>query len=134
MGTDASWHHAEQCLQDALNATGMPWDIDEGNGAFYGPKIDITLKDALGRDHQTATIQLDFQLPERFDLEYDGADGVAERPVIVHRAILGSLERFFAILCEHTAGFWPLWISPRQVMHASCKCISAGHGSFDTRV
>ena len=115
MGDAASWDVAEARLREALDGTGERWSVDEGGGAFYGPKIDVTLRDALGRHHQTATIQLDFQLPQRFDLWYTTDSGEQKRPVIIHRAVLGSLERFFAILCEHTAGNWPLWLSPRQV-------------------
>ena len=93
------------------------WELNPGDGAFYGPKIDITIRDALKRSFQCATIQLDFQLPERFNLKYRGADeSVINRPVIVHRAILGSLERFIAIITEHFAGKWPFWLSPRQVL------------------
>jgi threonyl-tRNA synthetase len=115
LGTNEVWDQAEGRLRDALDSTGERWTVDEGGGAFYGPKIDITLTDALGRHHQTATIQLDFQMPERFDLTYTDEAGETQRPVIIHRAMLGSLERFFAILCEHTGGKWPLWLSPRQV-------------------
>lgn len=101
------------------------WSINPGDGAFYGPKIDITIRDALRRSFQCATIQLDFQLPERFNLKYRGADdqeaqkdkeAAVKRPVIIHRAILGSLERFIAIATEHFAGKWPFWLSPRQVV------------------
>lgn len=95
--------------------TGRPWEMNPGDGAFYGPKIDITVYDALRRKFQCATVQLDFQLPIRFELEYQTETGY-ERPVIVHRAILGSVERMFAILTEHYAGKWPLWMSPRQVI------------------
>jgi threonyl-tRNA synthetase len=89
--------------------------------AFYGPKIDVVVTDAIGREHQCATIQLDFQLPQRFDLEYVDSNNNVQRPVMIHRAILGSLERMFAILCEHYGGRWPMWLSPRQV--AICKFI-----------
>ena len=96
------------------------WEVNPGDGAFYGPKIDITIKDALRRSFQCATIQLDFQLPERFNLKYrspdDNPDKPAARPVIIHRAILGSIERFVAIITEHFAGKWPFWLSPRQVL------------------
>mmetsp|Transcript_21962 Transcript_21962/g.60797 ORF Transcript_21962/g.60797 Transcript_21962/m.60797 type:complete len:479 (+) Transcript_21962:156-1592(+) len=109
------WNKAEAALSDALNAMGRPWTINEADGAFYGPKIDITVYDALRRKFQCATVQLDFQLPIRFDLEYVTEDKPA-RPVIVHRAILGSVERMFAILTEHYAGKWPFWLNPRQVM------------------
>ncbi len=116
MGTPEQWQRAEAALADALNAFGRPWKINAGDGAFYGPKIDIQVQDALKRAHQCATIQLDFQLPQKFKLEYMAADGKPAVPVIVHRAILGSVERMMAILIEHTAGKWPLWLSPRQVV------------------
>lgn len=96
------------------------WELNPGDGAFYGPKIDITIKDALHRSYQCATIQLDFQLPERFKLKYRGpeeeVEGKENRPVMIHRAILGSLERFISIVTEHFAGKWPFWLSPRQVL------------------
>lgn len=109
------WDKAEAALTDALNSTGREWSLNEADGAFYGPKIDITVFDALKRRFQCATVQLDFQLPIRFGLQYMTEDpNVMERPVIVHRAILGSVERMFAILTEHYGGKWPLWLSPRQ--------------------
>lgn len=110
------WERAEEALMEALDASGRPWELNPGDGAFYGPKIDITVFDAIKRKFQCATVQLDFQLPIRFNLEYVADDGSYVRPVIVHRAILGSVERMFAILTEHYAGKWPLWLSPRQVM------------------
>eukprot|EP01086_Lenisia_limosa_P000518 TRINITY_DN1091_c0_g1_i2.p1 TRINITY_DN1091_c0_g1~~TRINITY_DN1091_c0_g1_i2.p1 ORF type:complete len:708 (+),score=265.50 TRINITY_DN1091_c0_g1_i2:60-2126(+) len=115
------WNKAEAQLESALNKFGKKWTLNPGDGAFYGPKIDIHVVDAMGRSFQCATCQLDFQLPERFDLKYQSpkADGSGDeflRPVIVHRAIFGSLERFLAILTEHLSGKWPLWLSPRQVM------------------
>lgn len=116
MGTPEQWDAAEEALKAALNAGGRPWEINEGDGAFYGPKIDITVYDALRRKFQCATIQLDFQLPLRFGLQYVAEDGSYQAPVIVHRAVLGSVERMFAILTENCAGKWPLWLSPRQVM------------------
>lgn len=125
LGDIAAWEHAEASLKEALNASGRPWSLNEGDGAFYGPKIDIRLVDAMGRKHQTATIQLDFQLPERFQLEYaqpPNADSAREvrpghaRPVMIHRAILGSFERFLAILIEQCKGWWPFWLSPRQAV------------------
>uniref|UniRef100_A0A671NAC1 threonine--tRNA ligase n=1 Tax=Sinocyclocheilus anshuiensis TaxID=1608454 RepID=A0A671NAC1_9TELE len=109
LGDIAVWNQAEKQLENSLNEFGEPWKLNPGDGAFYGPKIDIKIKDAIGRYHQCATIQLDFQLPVRFNLTYD-------RPVIIHRAILGSVERMIAILTENYAGKWPLWLSPRQVM------------------
>jgi len=101
-----------------LDKFGKPWSLNPGDGAFYGPKIDIKIKDAIRRSHQCATIQLDFQLPIRFELDYMSGekDGDLARPVIIHRAILGSVERMAAILLEHTAGKWPFWLSPRQVI------------------
>ncbi|GAB4814792.1 hypothetical protein N2152v2_001838 [Parachlorella kessleri] len=116
LGESELWDKAEAALEDALNSTGRDWEMNPGDGAFYGPKIDITVFDALRRKFQCATVQLDFQLPIRFGLEYVTEDGTYERPVIVHRAILGSVERMFAILTEHFGGKWPFWISPRQVM------------------
>ncbi|KAF1321098.1 Threonine-trna ligase, partial [Globisporangium splendens] len=115
MGELAVWDDAEAQLRKALDDFGEPWDVNEGDGAFYGPKIDIVVTDALQRQHQCGTIQLDFQLPKNFELTYDGADGQAHTPIIIHRAVLGSIERMMAILIEHTGGKWPLWLSPRQV-------------------
>jgi threonyl-tRNA synthetase len=119
VGSDAVWDQAEAALADALNTFGKPWKINKGDGAFYGPKIDILVTDALKREHQCATIQLDFNLPERFNLTYRKADDSLGRPVIIHRAIFGSVERFTAILMEHTGGKWPFWISPRQAIVCS---------------
>ncbi|TFY68470.1 hypothetical protein EVG20_g3541 [Dentipellis fragilis] len=117
LGTLETWDAAEAQLRAALDKQ-YPgkWELNPGDGAFYGPKIDITIRDALKRSFQCATIQLDFQLPERFNLKYRSADEAANRPVIIHRAILGSLERFIAITTEHFAGKWPFWLSPRQVL------------------
>ncbi|CAL8290544.1 unnamed protein product [Merluccius merluccius] len=116
LGEQQLWDTAEQQLQSSLQQFGERWEINPGDGAFYGPKIDIQIKDAIGRQHQCATIQLDFQLPIRFDLQYVGRDGQTHRPVMVHRAVLGSLERMIAILAENFGGKWPLWLSPVQVM------------------
>ena len=109
------WDKAEQVLRDELNRSGKKWAVDPGDGAFYGPKIDVKIKDSLGRAHQCATIQLDFNLPERFELEYQNEFDDRVRPIMIHRAILGSFERFIAILTEHTQGKWPFWLSPRQI-------------------
>uniref|UniRef100_A0A7M4EQ13 threonine--tRNA ligase n=2 Tax=Crocodylus porosus TaxID=8502 RepID=A0A7M4EQ13_CROPO len=117
LGETEIWDHAEKQLQNSLNDFGQPWKLNPGDGAFYGPKIDIKIKDAIGRYHQCATIQLDFQLPIRFNLTYVGKDSDdKKRPVIIHRAILGSVERMIAILAENYGGKWPFWLSPRQVM------------------
>ncbi|KAJ3258188.1 54S ribosomal protein L39, mitochondrial [Boothiomyces macroporosus] len=116
MGSLADWDVAEESLKEALNSTGQNWTLKEGDGAFYGPKIDIMVTDCLNRSHQTATIQLDFQLPERFNLLYQDATGGFSRPVIIHRAILGSIERMLAIMTENYSGKWPFWISPRQML------------------
>ncbi|EMD85510.1 hypothetical protein COCC4DRAFT_34603 [Bipolaris maydis ATCC 48331] len=132
IGTIEEWDRAEEQLTTALNNMGSEWAINEGDGAFYGPKIDIVLKDSNGKEHQTATIQLDFQLPQRFDLQYQaspeelearsqssmdkGLDTAFRRPVIIHRAIYGSIERFMALLIEHYAGKYPFWLSPRPAI------------------
>lgn len=110
------WDIAEKQLAESLDSYSKEWTLGIKNGAFYGPKIDIQIKDAIGRSHQCATIQLDFNLPERFNLEFVNENGEKERPVMIHRAIYGSFERFIAILIEHCAGRWPFWISPRQVI------------------
>ncbi|MEW6658377.1 MAG: threonine--tRNA ligase [Thermodesulfobacteriota bacterium] len=116
IGSDAEWESANNALNNALTAKGIPYSICEGEGAFYGPKIDIKLKDALQRRWQCATIQCDFTLPERFDLTYVAADGQRHRPVMLHRVILGSLERFMGVLVEHYAGAFPVWLAPVQVI------------------
>ncbi len=115
MGDDEEWDVAEKALERALDRRGVTYGIDEGGGAFYGPKIDVKLKDAIGREWQGTTIQLDYQLPERFELEYAGSDNRPHRPVMIHRAILGTLERFIGCLIEHFVGAFPVWISPEQV-------------------
>ncbi|KAJ4421879.1 threonyl-tRNA synthetase [Gnomoniopsis sp. IMI 355080] len=133
IGTLEEWDQAESALKGALEATGQPWTLNKGDGAFYGPKIDIILKDSDGKEHQTATIQLDFQLPKRFELEYEAPAPELEqrgltttdpeelaivgrvRPVMIHRAVLGSVERLMALLIEQYNGKWPFWLNPRQV-------------------
>jgi threonyl-tRNA synthetase len=115
VGTDEAWELSTNGLKSALNSIGKEYKINEGDGAFYGPKIDIHIKDALGRTWQCGTIQLDMNLPERFDLTYEGTDGKKHRPIMLHRVIYGSLERFFGILTEHYAGKFPLWLNPVQV-------------------
>jgi threonyl-tRNA synthetase len=116
LGEVAQWDHAEAELKKALDAVGLPYAINAGEGAFYGPKIDFDVTDAIGRKWQCATIQLDYQLPERFDLKYIGPDNAEHRPVVIHRAIFGSFERFVAMILEHFAGALPLWIAPVQVV------------------
>jgi threonyl-tRNA synthetase len=116
MGSIEQWNHAESELRRALDAVGEPYVVNEGDGAFYGPKIDFDVVDAIGRKWQCATIQLDYQMPERFDLKYIGADNAEHRPVVIHRAIFGSFERFIALLIEHYAGAFPLWLAPVQAV------------------
>ncbi|MGA0161381.1 MAG: threonine--tRNA ligase, partial [Vulcanococcus sp.] len=115
IGEDAVWDLATQGLIEALERKGWAYKIDEGGGAFYGPKIDLKIEDAIGRMWQCSTIQLDFNLPERFDLEYVAADGSRQRPIMIHRAIFGSLERFFGIMTENYAGDFPFWLAPEQI-------------------
>jgi threonyl-tRNA synthetase len=116
IGTDQMWERATSALKKSLDSKGMSYEINEGEGAFYGPKIDIMVKDALGRPWQCATVQCDFALPERFDLTYISAEGKKERPVMLHRVILGSLERFIGTIIEHYTGAFPVWLAPVQVL------------------
>ncbi len=116
LGEPAQWDRAEADLKAALDKSGIAYATSPGEGAFYGPKIDFDMKDAIGRSWQLSTVQLDFQLPLRFKAEYEGADGHRHTPVMIHRAILGSLERFIAVLTEHYAGEFPLWIAPVQAV------------------
>jgi len=115
IGTKKQWDIATKGLEDGLKASKKKYQVLEGEGAFYGPKIDFHVKDSLGRKWQCGTIQLDMFLPERFDLKYEGSDGKKHRPIMVHRALYGSIERFFGILIEHYAGNFPLWLAPVQV-------------------
>jgi threonyl-tRNA synthetase len=116
IGTDEDWERATQALLQALRGKNLPFEINEGEGAFYGPKIDVKLKDALNRRWQCATIQADFAMPERFDLTYVGSDGERHRPVMLHRVILGAMERFIGVLIEHYAGAFPVWLAPVQAI------------------
>jgi len=116
LGRIETWDHAEASLKEALARTGHTFTVDEGDGAFYGPKIDVDVTDAIGRKWQCATFQLDYQMPERFDLKYIGADNTEHRPVVIHRAIFGTFERFIGLLIEHFAGAWPLWLAPVQTV------------------
>ena len=131
IGLPERWDQAQEALQRALEAQGLPYEVDEGGGAFYGPKIDIKVKDALGRIWQLTTIQFDFNLPERFDMTYAGEDGKEHRPYVVHRALLGALERFFGALIEHYAGAFPVWLSP---VHAVIIPIADRHHEYARQV
>lgn len=126
MGSEEDWEVATNSLKEALESIGREYDINEGDGAFYGPKLDFKLKDSIGREWQCGTIQLDFQMPEKFDLTYIGEDGLKHRPVMIHRVILGSIERFIGVLTEHFAGAFPLWLSPVQV-----KILPISENEFD---
>lgn len=115
IGAHEDWAHATQVLRCAVDDAGVDWDYDDGGGAFYGPKIDLKVRDAAGREWQLSTVQFDFNLPERFGLSYIGSDGGSHRPVMVHRALFGSVERFLALLIEHYQGAFPVWLAPVQV-------------------
>lgn len=115
IGSDEDWNEAIEALKQALDEMQLSYEINEGDGAFYGPKIDFHLEDSIGRSWQCGTIQLDFQLPQRFGAEYIGADGEKHQPIMIHRVVFGSIERFIAILIEHYAGKFPVWLAPVQV-------------------
>lgn len=115
IGSEEEWDLATTALEDAMKVMDMDYHVNEGDGAFYGPKLDFRLKDSIGRTWQCGTIQLDFQLPQRFDAEYVGADGQKHRPIMIHRVVFGSVERFIGILIEHYAGKFPVWLAPVQV-------------------
>jgi len=115
LGSDEMWNDSEEALRTVLEDLAIHYQLNEGDGAFYGPKIDFHIKDALGRSHQCGTIQLDFQMPEKFDLTYIDENNEKVRPVVIHRAIFGSIDRFFGILIEHFAGAFPIWLAPVQV-------------------
>ena len=131
LGEEATWRKAEAQLKDAMERAGLAFAINEGDGAFYGPKIDFDVTDAIGRKWQCATIQLDYMQPENFDLKYIGADNAEHRPVVIHRAIVGSFERFIALLIEHYAGAFPLWLAPVQ---AVVLPIADRHAEYAARV
>jgi threonyl-tRNA synthetase len=116
VGAPEMWDTALESLRKAVDKEGLGYEMDEGGGAFYGPKIDLKVKDAIGREWQLTTIQFDFNLPERFDMTYIDADGQKKRPYMVHRALLGSIERFFGVYLEHTAGAFPIWLAPEQAV------------------
>jgi threonyl-tRNA synthetase len=131
VGSSEGWEEATEALRLALVREGLSYEIDEGGGAFYGPKIDVHVRDALGRKWQLSTIQYDFNLPERFGLEYVGADNARHRPTMIHRALMGSIERFFGVLLEHYAGAFPTWLAPVQVRLLP---VSDGHGAYARRL
>ncbi len=133
LGDDALWDRAEQALREGIEAHGVAYELNEGDGAFYGPKIDFDIIDALGRPHQCATVQLDFQIPRRFELSYVGADNQAHVPVVIHRAVFGSFERFIAILIEHYGGNFPVWLAPEavRVLTVSEKSLEWGQAVHD---
>lgn len=116
VGSDEMWDKAEAALQRALDGRGLEYELNEGDGAFYGPKIDLHMTDAIGRSWQLGTVQLDYYMPEQFELTYQGADNAEHRPVMIHRALMGSFERFIGILIEHYAGEFPLWLAPVQAI------------------
>ena len=126
LGTDEEWEHATGCLKEALERRGLEYDIDEGGGVFYAPKIDIKLADSLGREWQGPTIQVDLNQPKRFDVEYVGADNRSHEVVMIHRTVLGSMERFIGGLIEHVGGAFPLWLAPEQV-----RVLPIGEGQHD---
>jgi threonyl-tRNA synthetase len=129
VGADEDWDEATEALRQAAMAMNLELVMDPGGGAFYGPKISVQARDAIGRTWQMSTIQLDFQLPQRFDLHYAGADGKRHQPVMIHRALFGSVERFFAVLTEHYAGAFPLWLSPEQlwILPVADRNMAAAH-------
>jgi len=128
-GSDATWDRAEGALKEACATAGVEYELNPGEGAFYGPKLEFVLRDAIGRDWQCGTLQVDFVLPERLDAEYVAEDGTRQRPVMLHRAILGSFERFLGILIEQYAGRFPLWLAPVQVVVASIVSDAADYAN-----
>ncbi|HSB87236.1 MAG TPA: threonine--tRNA ligase, partial [Ilumatobacteraceae bacterium] len=129
VGDDAIWEKATEALRAALVKYGLPFKVKEGDAAFYGPKIDIDVRDAIGRTWQLSTIQADFNHPERFDLEYVGADNARHRPIMLHRALFGSIERFFGVLLEHYAGAFPTWLAPLQARVLPVADAHQGHAA-----
>src|SRR5665809_2871 len=130
-GSEAMWDRAEAALERALAAKGLDYDLRRGDGAFYGPKIDLHMTDSIGRSWQLGTVQLDYYMPERFELAYAGADNAEHRPVMIHRALMGSFERFIGILVEHYAGEFQLWLAPTQ---AAVLAISDRHLDYARQV
>lgn len=134
VGSDENWEKAENSIKSALNNIGKPWSLNEGDGAFYGPKIDIKIKDNHNRSWQLSTIQIDFNLPERFGMKYTDSDGEIKTPIMIHRAICGSLERFIGILLEHTGGLLPIAISPVQVAIIPVSTENEGHLNYSNEI
>ena len=126
VGDPSRWDDATEALRKAIVAEGLSYEVDEGGGAFYGPKIDLKIKDAIGREWQLSTVQFDFNLPERFHMTFVDRDGVEKQPYMIHRALLGSIERFFGVLVEHYAGAFPPWLAPEQI-----RVIPVGETFFD---
>ena len=127
VGSDDNWHQATEALRQALDKKGLSYQIDPGEGVFYGPKIDIKIKDQLGRSWQCSTIQVDFNLPDRFEVTYTGTDNQEHQPIMIHRALMGSLERFVGVLIEHYAGVFPLWLAPVQARLLNITDDQAGY-------
>ncbi|MBN1451483.1 MAG: threonine--tRNA ligase [Anaerolineales bacterium] len=134
VGSEEQWEFAEKSLEKVLIKANLPFKIDEGGGAFYGPKIDLVIKDALGREWQISTIQFDFNMPERFDLSYVGEDGKNYQPYMLHRALLGSMERFFGLIVEHFSGAFPVWLAPQQIVVLPIADRHVGYGEKVTQV
>jgi len=128
VGTAEGWEKATEALKNALSATDTAYEVDPGEGVFYGPKIDIKIKDNLGRSWQCTTIQVDFNLPDRFEMEYVADDGSRQQPIMIHRALLGSMERFFGVLIEHYSGNFPLWLAPEQIRVLSITDFANNYG------
>ena len=133
VGTDEMWDQAEAALRRTLEDNGLEYEVNEGDGAFYGPKIDLHMTDAIGRSWQLGTVQLDYYMPERFELTYTGADNAEHRPVMIHRALMGSFERFIGILIEHYAGEFPLWLAPVQAVVLPISDRHAGYAARGRR-
>ena len=131
MGTDEEWDEATEALRAVASKKDLELVLDEGGGAFYGPKISVQARDAIGRTWQLSTIQVDFQLPQRFEMEYIGADNERHRPIMIHRALFGSIERFFGVLVEHYAGAFPAWLAPEQ---ARVLPVRSDHHAYAARV
>jgi threonyl-tRNA synthetase len=127
VGTEEEWDEATEALREAAEAMDVPLVMDPGGGAFYGPKISVQARDAIGRTWQMSTIQLDFQMPQRFEMEYTGDDNARHQPIMIHRALFGSVERFFGVLTEHYAGAFPLWLSPEQLRFVPVADRHAAH-------